>query len=459
MIRFVMAAGALVLSLVMAQTIPANAQTVSDPNITVSPYTTGLSLPTGFQFVGDGSMDLFVIEKNTGLVKYASGGTTTTVLDLAVANNSERGLLGIELDPAFTTNNYVYLYYSANQNTGTSSVDGGTWVDNRLVRYTFDSGTNTLGSPTTLFNFPPNPVVDDGPNHDGGPLRFGPDGLLYGATGDLNRDLAEQNNKSAPATSAHVGGIYRFRPDPSNLIPDGSLPGETANPLVDPANAADLHKWYAYGLRNSFGLGFDPATGNLWDTENGPSSFDEINLVAPGFNSGWNSIMGPDSRDPQNAPDDLVVLVNSAYSDPEFSFETPVAITAIAFLAGSNLGPAYDDAVLVGAARGDAQHVYLFRLNEERDGFVFSDPDLEDLVLDDTDSNESILFSDSLGAITDIQVGPDGNVYILSLSGGALYQVVPEPSTWALAAVSLLAGVAFAFRRRAAAATNRHCRG
>ena len=116
-----------------------------------------------------------------------------------------------------------------------------------------------------------------GPNHNGGPIAFGPDGKLYGITGDLNRNEAEQNYQAQANNSSQVGGIYR-------LNDDGTVPGD--NPFSGHSNA-DFHRWFAYGIRNSFGLTFDPATGNLWDTENGPGSYDEVNLVAPGFNSGW----------------------------------------------------------------------------------------------------------------------------------------------------------------------------
>src|SRR4029077_15403636 len=85
-------------------------------------------------------------------------------------------------------------------------------------------------------------------------------------------------------------------------------------------------RYFAYGIRNSFGLAFDPVTGQLWDTENGPTSYDEINLVSPGFNSGWNQIMGPDSRAPLGTADLFNVPGGaSSYSDPEYSWLSPVA--------------------------------------------------------------------------------------------------------------------------------------
>ena len=116
----------------------------------------------------------------------------------------------------------------------------------------------------------------------------------------MNRSRAEQNNQAQAALSSGAGGIYR-------IADDGSIPSN--NPFAGHANA-DFHKWFAYGVRNTFGTAFDPVTGQLWDTENGPNVFDEINLVEAGFNSGWTPLMGPDALDPQGVGD-LVALDGS----------------------------------------------------------------------------------------------------------------------------------------------------
>ena len=108
------------------------AQTVSDPNLVVTTVTApGISQPTGLRFLDNDS--IFVIEKATGDVKLVENGATKVVLDLTVDGSSERGLLGIELHPNFSTNGHTYLYYSA--------VSGGTWSENRLSRFTWDSNT------------------------------------------------------------------------------------------------------------------------------------------------------------------------------------------------------------------------------------------------------------------------------------------------------------------------------
>ncbi|MGI8601646.1 MAG: PQQ-dependent sugar dehydrogenase [Verrucomicrobiales bacterium] len=386
-----------------------SAQTVTDGTLNVSPYASGFSSPTQIRFLGPG--DLFVTEKNTGRVQHVVGGSIlpTPALDLSVANDSERGLLGITLNPNFATNNLVYIYYSA-----TTGADGGAWLENRLSQFVWNG--STLGSETVLQRFgTSSDGLASGPNHDGGPIVFGPDGMLYGITGDLNRDRAEQNNQLQSALSAAVGGVYR-------LNADGTVPLD--NPFTGEANT-DFDRWYAYGVRNSYGLAFDPLNGNLWDTENGPGDYDEINLVNRGFNSGWNEIMGPDSRDPQGVGN-LVALSGSAYSDPEFSFFSPVAVTGLDFLANSVLDANYRDALLVGDANNG--NLYLYRLNAARDGFVLGGG-LADLVADTTTERNLVRFGQDFGAVTDIQVGPDGAVYVTSLGDGIIYRIVPEPSS------------------------------
>src|SRR4029078_10682205 len=121
---------------------------------------------------------------------------------------------------------------------------------------------------------------------------------------------------------------------------------------------------------NSFGIGFDPANGRLWDTENGPTEYDEINHWLRGFNSGWTDIMAPDSRSSGNESGLYKIASTSRYSDPEFSWKDPVAVTAINFLNGRDLGSSYATKVLF----GDANNVTLTSctLDSSRSGFVLT---------------------------------------------------------------------------------------
>jgi glucose/arabinose dehydrogenase len=231
--------------------------------------------------------NILVLEKG-GQVRLVSNGVLQDkpVLQVSVDTESERGLLGIAImnsskasnDTATvstTTNNnkVVFLYYTESN---------GTDLQNRVYRYNWNGQIQSLINPTLILDLPALP----GPNHDGGKLAIGPDHYLYTVIGDLNHRGKLQNIKDGPDPD-NTSIILRVKPN------DGSAPMD--NPFIkDPNNA--MHNYYAYGVRNSFGITFDPLMGNLWQTENGAGSYDEINLVKPGFNSGWTKVMGPLSR-------------------------------------------------------------------------------------------------------------------------------------------------------------------
>ena len=150
-------------------------------------------------------------------------------------------------------------------------------VRNRVYSYRWDG--NSLTNPQLLLDLPSGP----GTNHQGGKIKIGPDNQLYVIVGEMQREGQLQNIKGGPGPD-DTGVIIRINPN------DGS-PSQ-GNPLSSAPNNP-LSKYFAYGIRNSFGLDFDPITGKLWDTENGEDVYDEINLVEAGFNSGWKVVMGP----------------------------------------------------------------------------------------------------------------------------------------------------------------------
>lgn len=273
-----------------------------------------------------------------------------------------------------------------------------------------------------------------GPNHNGGIILFGPDGKLYVINGDLNENGQLQNFKNGPAPDS-TSVIHR-------LNADGSIP--TDNPFFnsqDPLNP--IGKYFAYGIRNSFGMAFDPVTNKLWDTENGETTYDEINLVDPGFNSGWESIMGPDSRSAHNAPQDLFVIPGSHYADPKFSWFNTVGPTAIVFLNSTALGAQYENDVFVGDVNNG--RIYHFVPNANRDGFVLPG-NLSDLVAEKDSDVAPLIFGTDFGGVTDLKVGPDGFLYVVSLVDGAVYRIVPGDPPLTIGATSLPdaeAGVAY----------------
>lgn len=272
------------------------------------------------------------------------------VLDVNIDAQSERGLLGIAVHPSFPTTPWIYLYF-----TERAASDGfGSGIANRVYRYAWNG--SVLIAPALIADLPLSP----GPNHDGGVIIFGPDGKLYVIIGDLNRNGRLQNNPGGGA------------PDDTSVIlrlnDDGTIPSD--NPFF--AQGGNVAKYYAYGIRNSFGMAFDPVTGKLWDTENGPANFDEINLVERGFNSGWNKLQGPVSRDPDgDTVSDLFSLPRSRYADPKFSWFEAIGVTGIAFLNSDKLGAAYENYAFVGDVNNG--NLYGFKLNGARNGFVLGD--------------------------------------------------------------------------------------
>ncbi|MCH7944955.1 MAG: PQQ-dependent sugar dehydrogenase [Armatimonadetes bacterium] len=391
----------------------ATSQTITLPGYIVETVITGLSLPTTMAFVGDD--EILVLEKNSGRVQhYLDGVFQGTAIDLDVSPTSERGLLGICLHPDFANNSLVYLYYSL------ATSQGGTWLDNRVERFVWNG--STLSFDSTIVVFPSDPAQANGPNHDGGIIRIGPDNKLYVITGDLNRGGFDnprlEQNTDATAV-AGVGGILRL-----NL--DGSIPGD--NPFSALDIDARLRALFAYGIRNSFGVAFDPVTGRLWYTENGPNVYDEINIAEPGMNSGWLKIMGPDSRNaiysrndftPFDAAD-LIYLSGAFYQDPLFSWLQPIGVTAIQFLSGIKFGPAERDRVLVGD--NNTGQLFLFEPNAGRDGVV-PRTGTADLVADNATERNQYAVGSGWGITTDLQIGPDGYLYVASLTQGAVYRI------------------------------------
>jgi aldose sugar dehydrogenase len=357
-------------------------------------------------FIGPG--DILVLQKADGRVLRVINGVLQAgqVLDVAVDSSSERGLLGIALHPDFPATPFVYLYYTESSNGSDTSGSPGP-LGNRVYRYTWNG--STLVSPILILDLP----VTPGPNHNGGAMTFGTDGKLYIVIGELNRN-GQLQNISGGAAPDDTGVILRINDD-------GSAPSD--NTFF--SQGGNLAKYYAYGIRNSFGVTFDPLTAKLWDTENGPNNYDEINLVEPGFNSGWNRIMGPVSRDAQGTSDLVSFDGSNHYADPKFSWLTTVGPTAIAFLNSTGLGAEYQNDVFVGDINNG--RLYHLKPNASRNGFVFVGSGLSDLVADNNTELQEIILGTGFGGITDLKVGPDGLLYVLSFTMGKIFALSGKP--------------------------------
>lgn len=389
--------------------------TVVDPNLAVRSVVSGLEQPSSIAFLGQN--DFLVLEKATGRVKRVVNGVVqSTLLDLSVNFASERGLLGIALHPDFPADPGVYLFWTCRATTapdGDFFPEEQTCSDEPEDMFGPDSGdvlrVPLRGNRVDRFELTGSSLVydhnllkllafqhDGAPdppgqgdsaqpprgNHDGGVLAFGPDGKLYIAVGDLGRRGQMQNlpqGPTPPTADDQFGG-----PEPDNahlsgavlrLNADGSTPND--NPFfrhgatIGGEPGANIQRLFAYGLRNTFGIDFDPVSGNLWDQQNADDAFDELNRVERGMNGGWIQVMGPVDRiaqfkqieqtqppsgglpgaqlqqirwPPDNIADTpgealsrLFVLPGSHYSDPEFSWKFAVPPAAIGFLKGRAL--------------------------------------------------------------------------------------------------------------------------
>lgn len=399
---------------------------VNDPNLKIEIVFKGIEFPTSMTFLDQD--DILVLEKNNGVVRRIVNGMSLSepLLDVNVANANERGMLGIAVaknDVKNTTN--VFLYYTESKerdgnddcNTSTNCNKGNDPLGNRLYRYELIH--DKLMNPKLLLDLPATP----GPAHNGGVITLGPDNNLYLVIGELTLMGTQSSNVQKGLAPDGRGGILRITQD-GKAVEGGGLLGNT-NPL---------NLYYAYGIRNSFGIDFDPVTGNLWDTENGPGFGDEINLVKPGFNSGWAKMQGIWEVKRGNEGNIVLYPPNSLvdfggkgnYSLPKFVWNSTVAPTAAKFLSSDKLGTQYKNDLFIGD--GNNGNIYHFDLNNDRTELVLQGP-LADKVASNISENQDIIWGKGFGIITDIQVGPDGYLYILSINlpqeRGTIFRIVP----------------------------------
>jgi aldose sugar dehydrogenase len=389
---------------------------IDDPNLKLELVSEGLQLPTQMAFIGPN--DILVLEKETGTVKRIVNDVIQEepVLDVNVATGYDRGLLGIAM--AETDNeiiqgnaNIVYFYYTESErdanddcSSSVSCSDENEPFGNRLYRY--ELVDNKLVNPKLLLDLPASP----GGSHNGGSMLIGSDNNIYLPIGEVGYQAGQiSNNDDGPPPDGR-GGILRVTQRVEAIEP--TILGDE-----DP-----LNKYYAYGIRNSYGIDFDPETGNLWDTENGPDCGDEINLVEPGFNSGWEKVQGIREAEDYcggpvapEEPDDLVDFDGKGkYSDPEFTWRLPVGVTSIKFLDSNKLGKDYQNDIFVGDFNNG--NLYHFDLSEDRDQLLLEGP-LKDRIANNQDELQEVILGRGFNGITDIEVGPDGYLYVLSYAG------------------------------------------
>jgi len=396
-----------------------------DSKLKVELVAKGLDSPTAMTFLD--SSHILVLEKNKGTVRMIRNSTLlqTPLLDVNVSNKYERGMLGILTDFEKARNTtYVYLFFTEDKIrdgrdicTSTSNcVNKFEPIANNLYRYELSKDWSRLINPKLILSVPASP----GAIHNGGAMIFGPNETIFLPVGIVETKSIMANDKDGIAPNGR-GGILYFKKngDPvSNIGPLGK-----GNPL---------NKYYAYGIRNSFGLDFDPITGKLWDTENGPGFGDELNLVEPGFNSGWAKISGIWENTKYTGgpvlihPEKYLYDFNGKgkYSKPEFSWKLPIGPTAIKFFKSDKYGKGYENDVFVGS-NNNRGILYHFKLNKDRSNFVLTPP-LNDNIANNFNETNEIIFGQGFGLVSDIDVGPDGYLYILALGKGAIYRIIPN---------------------------------
>jgi aldose sugar dehydrogenase len=454
--------------------------------------------PTSMAFLGPD--DILVLEKNAGTVRRIVNNTLLLkpLIDLDVTNAWERGLLGIDVantganvpnthdifdynenqsgaeqgrGDGLNRTKYVFLYLTKREQMSKHSGElcvrpnmckDGKNIANYLYRYEFKN--DRLVNPKLLLKIPGGPGAD----HIGGAVEVGHDNNVYVTVGDgdscysgscyenfeasvLNSTRSNFKNGTEPDGR---GGILRITQDGKTVSAGNGTEVQQSGIMLKDGEGilGDMHplnKYYAYGIRNSFGIDFDPVTGKLWDTENGAGFGDEINLVEPGFNSGWAKWQGvwpvsnftpsplfkgffDDSKTGNTImPLDQDILVDfngkGKYSLPEFTWNVPVAPTALKFYNSGRLGSEYENDMFVADFLNG--NIYRYDLNEKRTELEFKGV-LEDRIANNTKELEDALFVQGIaigGGITDIEVGPwDGYLYLVSHTQGTIYRIIPK---------------------------------
>jgi glucose/arabinose dehydrogenase len=499
---------------VHADTAPA---AMLDPNLQVTTViNTGITQPIGIVFLS--ANDFFVLEKASGQIKRVTNGALQpgAVLDLPVNSNSERGLLSMALHPNFPATPFAYIRWTQSSPGADSAAAAEVpLLGNRVDRFIWNGSSFALdrniielrARQTDNVEVPGHPGTTNGNengNHNGGPMRFGPDGKLYLFMGDQGRRGWMQNLANGPFLTPPLADDTFGGPSPDNahvtgvifrLNDDGTTP--TDNPFFIAGASlggevgANVQRVFSYGHRNGFGMAFDPIGGALWETENADDAYSELNRVVPGMNGGWIQIAGPLSRladfkfiettqfnsalqqvrfpptrlaySAAVAQARMFMLPGATYIDPEFSWRYEIGPSGAAFVSGNALGAEYAGTLWIGSARSNQQvggtggSLYRLRLTSDRLHVDTSaDPRLADRVADnlfraqkfDGTESESLIIGTNFGITPDIQQGPDGALYVVSNTDNTIYRIsrvlpvlAPTPSLDDAGSMSQLEGL------------------
>ena len=322
---------------------------------------TGLESPTSF-YVSSDNTRIWYAERFTGEIRRRNLQNGNDALVFTVSNvlgGQEQGLFGVALHPNFPTTQFLYAF--ATRQTGNGA-------RNQVLKITLSNGVGVASQV----------IFESGAasHHNGGRIEFGPDGQLYIVVGE---NTVAANSQNLGATNK-AGKIHR-------ITPDGAVPAD--NPIAG-------NTIWAYGIRNSFGFGFDPTNNQLWATDNGPQCNDEIDRITKGGNYAWgqNATCGG----PLLAPDNTNQDGPTPRRKPKHFYANPIAVTGLGFCSSCGAGSAAEGAMLVGAANNG--HIRRLTLDSGRVNVV----------------SES-LYYDHVGAVFSVETRPGQPVYFSDPSG------------------------------------------
>ena len=323
----------------------------------------GIASPTAMEIAPDGR--IFVCEQ-TGRLRVIKNGVLLPApfVTLTVDPAGERGLLGIAFDPAFATNNFVYVYYTVPIEPR----------HNRVSRFTANGDVAVPGSETIILELD---NLSTATNHNGGAIHFGPDGKLYVAVGE------NANPGNSQTLANRLGKMLR-------LNSDGSIP--TDNPFFNVATGANRSIW-ALGLRNPFTFAFQPGTGRMFINDVGQSTWEEINDGIAGSNYGWPVTEGP--------------TANPSFRSPLFAYTHGNLATSGCAIAG---GAFYNP------------------LNVQFPASFFGKYFFADLCSGwirtfDPAAGTAADFASGIAQPVDLKVGTDGSLYYLAIGSGSVSRI------------------------------------
>jgi aldose sugar dehydrogenase len=379
----------------------------NNTRIKIEPVYEGLRFPTALGFLG--ANDMVILQRQNNTIARIVNGQMLDEPVLDLGNSTKIGSCVCDIAILHNDNNstsYAFVYYAEAR---VNEDDRKTKLVDLLYRYDIVDGK--FINPKLIFEMP----TVSGSLHNGGKLMIGPDKNVYLTTGDVDgRKTIAQNvkNGSSPDGSS---AVLRFTPD-GQPVDGGGLLG----------NTPPLDKYYAYGIRNSFGIDYDPVTGNIWITDNGPLYSDELNLVTPGFNGGWREIMGFSSLDQSFNLTNLEFFNGTGkYYDPIFEWFYRIGVSDLVFVPSDKLGKEYEGNLFV----GDINFGYLYRfvLNETRTGLLLDGSLSDSVANNNAEALQAAFGKINGGGITDLEVGPDGLIYIVS-SNGKIMRLEPIDS-------------------------------